>query len=116
MNKEGSRINIYSNSVGGVLSGELNVITSFLPKVYKSYLRAKFTSLRYGLVMVPLKGYFNQKDYSYQWLMRDSGRVFKVYRPERRVPNNVNLILENGDIMLKGLGVFDPISFKQFNF
>ena len=111
MNKELNRVLLRKEdypSLGDVLSGQLNLITSFTPRVVGNTLLQKLKCYFSGMALVSVSEQTLVLDMpmditlygEWQWLLHeDSRRVYKVYQGGfGELPNNCNLIVHTWGI------------------
>tara|TARA_R110000851_G_scaffold145703_1_gene285287 strand:- start:1216 stop:1590 length:375 start_codon:yes stop_codon:yes gene_type:complete len=118
MNKEENRIQVESR-LPMVFSGELcsASVTSFLPVIYTSWVKAKWKALSYSGVVIPL----TEKEGTtgnYSWMILSiTGRVYRVWNEyNNHMSMSCYKLKEDRTIMIKGIGIFPEEDFTEFNF
>jgi len=117
MNKEENRVQVESG-LPMVFSGELcnTSVTSFLPVIYTSWVKAKWKALNYSGEVIPLTESEGTTG-NYSWMLLSvTGRVYRVWNEYKtNIPMSCYK-LKDGTIMIKGISIFPEEEFTQFNF
>ena len=121
MNKEETRVQVQLYNIPYIDSGDLRIITNFLPVIYTSKLKAWWKGLLYGSYLVPVTIVTNwvpdDRVGTYMWLrLKATGRVYKVWWISSYSPSNSSLVFLDGNVMVKGIGMYPMSDFDHFIF